>query len=197
MGTELTVPQTLREAIIYYADPKVCVELMVAIRWPDGVVCPHCESKNVKYMDSVQRFKCYGCRKQFSVKVGTILEDSPISLSQWLPAFWLLTSAKNGISSYELSRSLGVTQKTAWFMLHRIRHILKTGTFTRLEGTCEADETFIGGKAKNMQRPNASAKFKVAARSAKRSSWVFLSAAKPTPISTATRRKRRARSKRL
>jgi transposase-like protein len=150
MTTELTVPKTLRDAIVYYADQKVCHDLMVAIRFPSGLCCVHCgDMTNVKFMESVQRFKCYGCRKQFSIKAGTVLEDSPISLTKWLPAFWLLTSAKNGISSCELGRSLGVTQKTAWFMLHRIRHILATGTFEKMNGTVEADETYIGGLERN------------------------------------------------
>lgn len=149
MVPELTVPKTLREAIIKYADPKACFELMVSIRFPNGVACIHCGVKGPKFMESVQRFKCYSCRKQFSLKTGTILEDSPISLSKWLPAFWLLTSAKNGISSYELHRALGVTQKTAWFMLHRIRHVLATGTFEKMRGPVEADETFIGGLERN------------------------------------------------
>jgi transposase-like protein len=150
MTTELTVPKTLREAIVYYANPKVCHDLLVAIRFPNGVACVHCgDMTNVKFMESVQRFKCYGCRKQFSIKAGTVLEDSPIPLTKWLPAFWLLTSAKNGISSCELGRSLGVTQKSAWFMLHRIRHILATGTFEKLTGTVEADETYNGGLERN------------------------------------------------
>jgi transposase-like protein len=100
-------------------------------------------------MESVQRFKCYSCRKQFSIKSGTVLEDSPIPLTKWFPAFWLLTSAKNGISSYELHRALGVTQKSAWFMLHRIRYVLETGKFEKLTGTVEADETYIGGLERN------------------------------------------------
>ena len=150
MNTEITVPKTLREAIIHYSDPKVCHQLMVAIRFPNGVACVHCGSMDsIRFMESVQRFKCYACRKQFSLKTGTVLEDSPIPFTKWLPAFWLLTSAKNGISSYELSRALGVTQKTAWFMLHRIRHILACGTFEKMDGDCEADETFIGGLEKN------------------------------------------------
>lgn len=150
MSTELAIPKTLREAIIHYSDTKVCHDLMVSIRFPNGMCCVHCgDTKNVKFMESVQRFKCYSCRKQFSLKTGTVLEDSPIPFTKWLPAFWLLTSGKNGISSYELHRALGVTQKTAWFMLHRIRHILATGTFEKLAGTVEADETFVGGKEKN------------------------------------------------
>jgi len=150
MGNELTVPKTLREAIIHYSNEQTCHDLMVAIRFPNGLACVHCgDTKSVKYLETVKRFKCYSCRKQFSLKTGTVLEDSPISFTKWLPAFWLLTSAKNGISSCELARSLGVTQKTAWFMLHRIRHIMQTGTFEKMSGAVEADETFIGGLEKN------------------------------------------------
>ena len=147
---DITIPKTLRDAIVYYSDAKRCHDLLVAIRFPDGIRCLHCGSaKNVKFMESVQRFKCYDCRKQFSIKVGTILEDSPVPLTKWIPAFWLLTSARNGISSCELARSLGVTQKTAWFMLHRIRHIVQTGTFEKLSGSVEADETYTRGLQKN------------------------------------------------
>jgi transposase-like protein len=150
MESTITVPKTLREAIIYYSNLKVCHDLIVSIRFPNGIACVHCgDMTNVKFMESVQRFKCYGCRKQFSTKSGTVLEDSPISLTKWLPCFWLLTNAKNGISSCEVSRALGVTQKTAWFMLHRIRHILATGTFEKMRGTVEADETYIGGLERN------------------------------------------------
>jgi transposase-like protein len=150
MTSELKVPKNLREAIIFYADPKRCHELLTAIRFPSGVCCVHCgDTASVRFMESVQRFKCYSCRKQFSIKAGTVLEDSPIPLTKWFPAFWLLTSAKNGISSYELGRSIGVTQKSAWFMLHRIRYVMETGTFEKLAGTCEADETYIGGLEKN------------------------------------------------
>ncbi|HEY3329117.1 MAG TPA: IS1595 family transposase [Capsulimonadaceae bacterium] len=156
MSTETTVPTTLREAIIHFSDPKVCHDLLLATRFPNGVCCVHCGAVGPKFMESVQRFKCYSCRKQFSLKTGTVLEDSPIPLTKWFPAFWLLTSAKNGISSYELHRALGVTQKTAWFMLHRIRHIFATGTFEKLAGVVEADETFIGGLEKNKHKDKKS-----------------------------------------
>src|SRR5215216_4614476 len=114
-------PKTLQDAILYFSDEARCVEYVAALRWPDGVVCPRCGADTVTWMARPLRWQCRGCRKQFSAKVGTIMEDSPIPLSKWLPAIWLIASAKNGISSYELGRSLGVTQKSAWFMLQRIR----------------------------------------------------------------------------
>lgn len=125
---------------------------MVAKRWPDGVICPHCDSKSVKFMASRSVWQCRDCRKQFTVKVGTIFEDSPIKLDKWLSALWLITNAKNGVSSCELHRSLGVTQKTAWFMLHRIRLAMQNGSVVKIGGSVEVDETFIGGKARNMHK---------------------------------------------
>ena len=116
-----TEPQTLVEAIRYFADADAALEFVAQLRWPDGVACPICESKEVSFLSTRRIWKCKGCKKQFSVKLGTILEDSPIGLDKWLPALWMLANCKNGISSYELARGLGVTQKTAWFMLHRIR----------------------------------------------------------------------------
>jgi transposase-like protein len=128
MATE-AAPRTLREAILYFADYENCRRAVESIRWPDGVVkCPTCGSDKVTYLASVKRYKCYGKhpRAQFSLKVGTVFEDSPLGLEKWLPALWLLTGCKNGISSYELARALGVTQKSAWFMLHRLRLAPKT-----------------------------------------------------------------------
>ena len=149
MGNELTVPKTLLEAVKVYSDPKACFELMVEIRWPKGVTCPRCSSNRVTLFSNRPMFKCNACKKQFSVKVGTIFEDSPLGLEKWLPALWLLANCKNGISSCEVARDLGVTQKTAWFMLHRIRHAIKQGSIEKTGGLVEADETFIGGLEKN------------------------------------------------
>lgn len=145
-------PSTLIQAVEYFADPKVCFEAMLSAKWPDGkIVCPKCGGDKVGVVRprSLLQCKVKDCRKQFSVKVGTIFEDSPLPLQQWFVAVWCVANAKNGISSCELARALGVQQKTAWFMLHRIRLAMKSGTFRKLAGTVEADETFVGGKSKN------------------------------------------------
>jgi transposase-like protein len=146
-------PTTLRDAILFFADYENCRKAVEAIRWPDGTVtCPTCGSDNVTYLATQRRYKCYGKhpKAQFSLKVGTVFEDSAVGLEKWLPALWLLTNCKNGISSYELARALGVTQKTAWFMLSRLRLALQAEHGGKLDGHIEADETFIGGKARNM-----------------------------------------------
>jgi transposase-like protein len=148
-------PKTLVEAINHFSDPDRATTFMAAIRWPDEqVICPRCGSKEVTFLANARVWKCRGkhATQKFSIKVGTVMEDSPVSLTKWLPAIWMMVNCKNGISSYELGRSLGVTQKTAWFMLHRIRLATQTGTFEKLGGEVEADETFIGGLARNMHR---------------------------------------------
>ncbi len=147
-------PQTLLAAIRYYSDLDRCQALLVEARWPDGVTCPHCGSKSVGYLATQRRWQCNvkHSRRQFSVKVGTIFEDSPIGLDKWFTAMWLIGGAKNGISSYEVHRAVGVTQKTAWFMLHRIRLAMQTKTFNKIDGEVEVDETYIGGKARNMHK---------------------------------------------
>jgi transposase-like protein len=146
------LPTNLKDAIVYFSDQDVAIEFLRDIRWPNGVTCPTCGSKDVTYLATQRRWKCKvkHSQQQFSVKVGTIFEDSPIGLEKWLPATWLVTNCKNGISSYELSRDLDVTQRTAWFMLHRVRHAMRLVSFEKFEGETEADETFIGGKLKNM-----------------------------------------------
>lgn len=150
MNKTIHAPTSLIGAAKYFADKDIALTFLARLRWPAGVVCPHCEAKDPMFLKTRRIWKCKACRKQFSVKVGTIFEDSPIGLDKWLPALWLLANAKNGISSYELARALGVTQKTAWFMLHRIRLAMQTKTFQRFTGHVEADETYIGGLAKNM-----------------------------------------------
>ena len=150
-------PKTLLEAIQYFSDEQICINAVAAMRWPDGARCPDCHEDDAKNPYYLKRWKCRSCRRQFSVKVNTIFEDSPIPLQKWLPALWLLTSCKNGVSSWEIHRSIGVSQKSAWFMLHRLRLALKTGDLgTKLGGTesggVEVDETFVGGKLRNMHR---------------------------------------------
>ena len=154
-------PKTLQEAIAQFADPDVAHRFVVALRWPDGVVkCPHCGSEHVNFVATRRIWKCNACpgRRQFSAKVKTIFEDSPLGFDKWLPAFWLAVNCKNGISSYELARDLGVTQKSAWYMLHRIRLVLQNGSLEKLSGVVEADETFVGGRAKFMHAKERKAK---------------------------------------
>src|SRR6266851_5527085 len=155
MSEQPFTPPTLLEAIRYFSNLDTCHEYMTAIRWPDGkIICPECGGQEIGHIQSRRMFQCKAkdCRKQFSVKVGTIMEDSPIGLDKWLTAIWLIAGAKNGISSYEVHRAIGITQKSAWFLLHRIRLAMQTGTFEKLKGEVEADETFIGGLARNMHK---------------------------------------------
>lgn len=145
-------PQTLLEAIRYFSDLDVCTEFVSKMRWPNGPVCQRCGCVEHSYLSTRRVWKCKACKHQYSVKVGTIFEDSALGLDNWLPAIWLTANSKNGISSHELARALGITQKSAWFMLHRIRLAMQTGSFDKLDGTVEIDETFIGGKARNMHK---------------------------------------------
>jgi len=144
-------PTTLQEAIVYFSDPDNCLAYLVARRWPDGVVCPTCGSKDVRFTTR-RMWECrnFHPRRQFSIKIGTVLEDSPIGLDKWLMAMWMIANCKNGISSYEVARDLHITQKSAWFMLHRIRRAMQSGSLGKLGGEVEVDETFIGGKDRNM-----------------------------------------------
>src|SRR5216684_2554159 len=144
---------TLREAVIYFKDFENCRKFMVELRWPNGVVrCPRCNSGHVVYLEKARVWKCYSKHDspKFSLKTGTVFEDSPLGLDKWLPAVWMIVNMKNGVSSWELHRSIGVTQKTAWFMLHRIRLAMQALNGGKLVGEVEVDETFIGGKARNM-----------------------------------------------
>lgn len=155
-------PHTLQDAIQYFSDEQRCIDFLVAQRWPAGVICPTCGSDEVHYLSTQRRWQCRSKhpRRQFSIKVGTVMEDSPLSLCKWLPAIWLLANCKNGISSYELHRALGVTQKTAWFMLHRIRYAMQDQTPSHMGGEVEADETFFGGKARFMHKSVKARKIK-------------------------------------
>jgi len=146
-------PKTLQAAILYFSDFDRCREFLMDLRWPDGkVACPQCGSEHVVYLEKARAWKCYGkhTSPKFTLKTGTIFEDSPLGLDKWLAALWLLVNAKNGISSCEIARSIGITQKSAWFMAHRLRFALHHGSFDKLTGEVEVDETFIGGKARNM-----------------------------------------------
>lgn len=152
MSNGIQTPKTLVEAVRLFADQDVAFEFAKNLRWPNGVVCPFCGCMEHSFLSTRKTWQCKACKKQFSVKKGSIFEDSPIKLDKWLIAMWLIANAKNGISSYELHRSLGVTQKTAWFMNHRIRLAMQNGSFELLGGKVEVDETFIGGKARNMHK---------------------------------------------
>src|SRR5829696_7011913 len=136
-------PRTLQEAIVHFSDLDMATEYVAKLRWPDGPVCPRCGTLDEKhyYLKTRRLWKCRACNKQFSVKVGTIFEDSPIGLDKWLAAIWMIANCKNGISSYELSRAIGIQQKSAWFVLHRIRLAMQSGTFEKMSGQIEADET--------------------------------------------------------
>ena len=116
-------PVLLKEALDYFSDPDRCLEFLTARRWPNGVKCPTCSSREVRFISTRRIWECKNVhrRKQFSIRTGTIFEDSPISLSNWLCTVWMATVSKGGVGSYDVHRALGVTQKTAWFMLHRIR----------------------------------------------------------------------------
>jgi transposase-like protein len=149
-------PKTLQEAIVHFASYENCHQFMAELRWPDGKVrCPRCGSENVSWLPNAKVFKCYEkhAQQKFSLKVGTIFEDSPLPLQKWLPVMWMVVNCKNGVSSWEIHRAIGVTQKTAWFMLQRCRLAMQDElTGGNLGGEVEIDETFIGGKIRNMHK---------------------------------------------
>jgi transposase-like protein len=154
-------PETLQEAVIYFKDPDNALSFMKAVRWPDGVVtCPRCGSDQNTFISTRRTWQCKACKKMFTVKLGTIMEDSPIGLDKWLAAMWMICNDKNGISSYEVHRALDITQKSAWFLMHRIRLAMQTQTFEKMSGQVEADETFIGGKARFMHKHRRQAKIR-------------------------------------
>ena len=146
------LPKTLIEAVKYFANPDNCREYLVARRWPNGVTCPTCSSKTVYFDSSRNGWECKTRhpKRKFTLKTGTIFEDSPLGLDKWLPTVWMIANCKNGVSSWEIHRAIGVTQKTAWFMLQRVRLAMQDEGGGKLGGEVEADETYIGGKARNM-----------------------------------------------
>lgn len=150
----MSEPKTLVEAIRHFADPDVALATMVELRWPNGVCCPTCGRSDVRFVKTRRIWECKGDhpKRQFSAKVGTVFEDSPIGLDKWFVAVWMVANCKNGVSSYELHRAVGVTQKSAWFMLHRIRLAMQVGSLLKAEGDVEADETYVGGVARNMHK---------------------------------------------
>jgi transposase-like protein len=152
----IELPRTLVEAVRYFSDLHVAHSFFANMRWPNGTVCPRCGSTDVRYLADYRRYQCSSrhARRQFTVKTGTVMEDSPLGLDKWAVAFWLEANAKNSISSYEVHRALGITQKSAWFMQHRIRLAMQSGSNEKLGGVgsggVEVDETFIGGRGGNM-----------------------------------------------
>jgi transposase-like protein len=151
-------PATFQEAIRYFSNPDAALDFVAGLRWPSGVTCPRCGAAEPAFLRTRRVWNCKACRKQFSAKVGTVMEDSPIGLDKWLPCLWLVVNCKNGVSSYEIARDLGVTQKTAWFMAHRARLAMQSGTFETMSGEVEVDETYIGGKARFMHSSKRRAK---------------------------------------
>jgi transposase-like protein len=149
--------KTLQDAVVYFSDPDHALDYMANKRWPMGVECPTCGRKDVVFLKNQRKWQCKSvhAKRQFTAKVGTVFEDSPIPLEKWLPVMWMLSNCRNGVSSCEIARTIGVTQKSAWFMLHRIRLAMQNGSFMKVGGNggeVEVDETFIGGKARNMHK---------------------------------------------
>jgi len=158
-------PVTLTQAIAYFADTDRAFDYAKFLRWPDDkVTCPRCGSDSNSFVSTRKLWFCNGCKKQFTVKVGTIFEDSPLGLDKWIAAVWMICNCKNGISSYELHRALGITQKSAWFMLHRIREAMKDGSLIKFGGSdsgpVEVDETYVGGRIRNMHRSRVREKYR-------------------------------------
>jgi len=183
-------PRTLMEAVRYFADPDVSLKHMVELRWPGGISCPTCGRADVRFIATRRLWECKEKhpRKQFSAKVGTIFEDSAIPLDKWFVAIWMVANCKNGISSYEMAKAIGVTQKSAWHMNHRIRLAMRLGTIEKqMDGECEADESFIGGLAKNMHPRRRERRSPAPAALAKPPSWASYSARAPTSLAMSAR----------
>src|SRR6266404_5224636 len=153
------LPRTLQQAMQYFSNDTICIDFVASLRWENGLaICPNCSKSETSFLETRQVWKCKACKKQFSVKVGTIFEGSNIKLDKWLCAMWLILNAKNGISSYELHRAIGITQKSAWFVNHRIRLAMQEGSLEKFSGRVEADETYIGAKARFMHKSKRTGK---------------------------------------
>jgi len=195
---KLHTPKTLMEAVVYFSNLEVAHQFFVNVRWPDGVICPHRGSTGASYNPKYRRFQCNKShdQRQFTVKTGTVMEDSPLGLDKWATCFWLEVNAKNSISSYEVHRAIGVTQKSAWFMLHRVRYALHQGGMDKMTGTIEADETFVGGLAKNMHKAERERKITGTGAAIRLRSWdcwpgtTGSATAKSAPLSSRTPRRK-------
>ena len=168
----MDAPETLQNAIVYFSDPDRCFQCALNLRWPNGVVsCPRCGSEKHSFIKTRRIWFCSGCKKQFTLKVGTIFEDSPLGMDKWMCAFWMICNCKNGISSYEIARDLKLTQKSAWFVLQRLRSILPTESKQKFGfgGPVEGDETYIGP---NPQKMHKDRKAKVQARDGMKGGFV-------------------------
>ncbi len=170
-------PKTLQEAIVYFSNPDNCREYLIARRWPDGVTCPRCGSQSVTAQPKYNRWQCssHHDRRQFTLKTGTIFEDSPVGLDKWLAAMWMVVNCKNGVSSYEIHRAIGVTQKTAWFMDHRIRIALGIDSSDKLSGQVRLTKHSSAGRRETCTKANAPARFTAQADRARSLSWDCLS----------------------
>jgi transposase-like protein len=193
----MDAPKTLQQAIIYFSDPQRAFDYAMKLRWPDGkVACPRCGGAKHSFIKTRRIWFCYDCKKQFSLKVGSIFEDSPLGLDKWMTAFWVLSNCKNGISSYELARTLGITQTSAWFVRQRVRLVMRDEFFgSKLggdSGEIEVDESFIGGKARTCTLVSASGESLELERKTKPPSWASWNAA----VKSAPRLCRTARSTR-
>jgi transposase-like protein len=180
----MELPRTLQQAIVYFSDKDRAFQYALNYRWPNGLVsCPRCGSEKHAFIKTRSIWQCYGCKKQFSLKIGTIFEDSPITLDKWMMVAWMLTNCKNGVSSYEIARSIGITQKSAWFMLHRIREAMKISNKPLLGsnegGEVEVDEAYVGGKPRNM---HLSRKLKIQKELSKVPAWKNTTSRGKTPI---------------
>ena len=168
METHEQFPQTLLEAIRHFTDPDNCLNFMVRLRWPDGITCPRCQSKQANFIKTRRLWICKDCKKNFTVKVGTIMEDSAIGLDKWLTAIWMIANAKNGISSWEVHRALGITQKSAWFLLHRIRLAMQRGSLDKLSGPSKQTRRLSVARLATCTRAKGKRRLKDAARQVKR-----------------------------